>query len=441
MGDLEGYRGQSLTALEAAGVSIGDFLSLEVDGQSVMGTLAPRYAHDDDSHIVIKLKSGYNVGLSVAKVTKVSRLAKGERPSFTSSNPKTRGDLLEVAILGTGGTIASRVEYRTGAVQPAISSEDLYSLIPELSDIARIRTEVILTVASEDLEPEHWGKMAEKVAERVAEGARGVVVTTGTDVMGYTSAALAFALQGVPVPVFVVGSQRSSDRPSSDAYLNLIGAVTLAVAAEFAGVYLVMHADSSDELLAIHRATRVRKNHASARDAFESIGIPPEGYWTRKGPELISKSLPPRARAEKFVPKPLFDPNVALVKFYPSMPTSLLEAQLASGLKGLIIEGTGLGHVNRKNIAVIQRFIAGGGLAFMTSQCIWGRVDLNVYANGRDLLQAGVVPLEDMLAETALVKLMWTISNTASAKEAEGLMRKNLAGEVTERSFPSGQTA
>ncbi len=314
-------------------------------------------------------------------------------------------------------------------------------MIPELSDIARITTEIILTVASEDLEPEHWGKIAEKVAERVSTGARGVVVTTGTDVMGYTSAALAFALQGVPVPVFVVGSQRSSDRPSSDAYLNLIGAVTLAVAAEFAGVHLVMHADTSDELLAIHRATRVRKNHTSARDAFESIGIPPEGYWTRNGPELISKSLAPRARAEKFVPKPLFDPNVALVKFYPSMPTSLLEASLSSGLKGVVIEGTGLGHLNRKNIAQIRRFIEGGGLAFMTSQCIWGRVDLNVYANGRDLLEAGVVPLEDMLAETALVKLMWAFGNAASTREVEGVMRKNLAGEVTERSFPSGQTA
>jgi glutamyl-tRNA(Gln) amidotransferase subunit D len=440
MGDLGGYRGPSLKALEMAGVVIGDVLRLDLDGESVTGTLAPRYQYDDESHIVIKLKNGYNIGLSIGKVSRITKLATGERPSFTSSAPSPRNDLPEVAILGTGGTIASRVDYRTGAVHPAISSEDLYSLIPELSDVARIRPEIVLTVYSENLEPAHWGKIAERVAESVSRGARGVVVTTGTDTMGYTSAALAFALQDTPVPVLVVGSQRSSDRPSSDAYLNLIGAVSIAVSADFSGVYLVMHADSSDERLAVHPATRVRKNHTSARDAFQSIGVPPVAYWTRSGVQLSSRDLPPRSSV-KFTATPAFDPSVALIKFYPSMSTSSLDALLGPGLKGLILEGTGLGHVNSKNIAVLKRFIDRGGLAFMTSQCIWGRVDMNVYETGRDLVQAGVVPLEDMLPETALVKLMWVLGNSASRRDAERLMRKNLAREITERSFPSRQPA
>ncbi len=439
MGDLGGYRGPSLEALKSAGVGVGDVVRLDLDGQTVTGTLTPRYQYDDESHIVIKLKNGYNIGISVGKVSKISKLATGERPAFSSSAPSPRKDLPEVAILSTGGTIASRVDYRTGAVYPAISSDDLYSLIPEMSDLARIRPDIVFSVYSENLEPVHWGKIAERVAESVSRGARGVVVTTGTDTMGYISAALAYALQDAPVPVLVVGSQRSSDRPSSDAYLNLIGAVSLAVSAEFSGVYLVMHADSSDERLAVHRATRVRKNHTSARDAFQSIGVQPVAYWTRNGAEMISKSLPPRSSVKKLAARPVFDPNVALVKFYPSMPTSSLEGLFDSGLRGVIIEGTGLGHVNSKNIAVLKRFIGRGGVACMASQCIWGRVDMNVYETGRDLLQAGVLPLDDMLAETALVKLMWVLGNSTTREDAERMMRENLAGETTERSLPSRQ--
>jgi glutamyl-tRNA(Gln) amidotransferase subunit D len=438
MGDLAGYRGPSLKVLQEAGVEIGDVLELDVGGEIVKGTVVPRYQSNDDSHIVVKLRSGYNVGISLSKISSVKKIAAGERPAFASQAPRPRADLPEVAILGTGGTIASRVDYRTGAVHPAISAEDLYSLMPELSDTARISPEIVFTVSSENLEPEHWGKIAEKVAECVSRGVTGVVITMGTDVMGYTSAALAFALPDVPVPVLIVGSQRSSDRPSSDAYLNLMGAVSLAVTAPFSGVYVVMHANTSDDVLAVHQGTRVRKNHTSARDAFESVGAEPVAYWTRRGIELTPReTLPPRREgARTFSPRPRFDSSAALLKFYPSMSESYLEAITGTGLKGLVIEGTGLGHINSKNIAHLRNLIQKGGLVCMTSQCVWGRVDLNVYGNGRDLLQAGVLPLEDMLGETALAKMMWVLANAQSADERIKMMQANLAGEVTERSFP-----
>ncbi len=436
MDDLTGYRGPALRLLEGAGVKIGDLVELNIGGEAVKGTLVPRYQNEDDLHVVIKLKSGYNVGIGVSRISGVRRVAEGERPSFTSSPPKADGSLPLVSILGTGGTIASRVDYRTGAVRAAISAEDLYSLMPELSDIARISPEIVLSVYSENLEPEHWERIAIKVSECVARGARGVVITTGTDVMGYTSAALSFALQRVPVPVFVVGSQRSSDRPSSDAYLNLIGAVTLAVSAEFSGVYVVMHADTSDELLAIHSGTRVRKNHTSARDAFQSVGVQPVAHWSRSGLELVSPALPKRGTGP-FTARPGFDGGAALLKFFPSMQTGYLEAILGSRIKGLVVEGTGLGHINAKNVAAIKGFTEAGGLVCMTSQCVWGRVDMNVYDTGRDLLDAGVVPLEDMLGETALAKMMWVLANAGSAEERKGMMQANLAGEITERSLPS----
>ena len=216
-----------------------------------------------------------------------------------------------------------------------------------------------------------------------------------------------------------------------------MGAVSLAVSAPFSGVYVVMHADTSDNLLAVHRGTRVRKNHTSARDAFRSIGVPPVARWSRSGLEPPAGAGLPARSAGPFAASARFDDSVALLKFYPSMKTSYLEAVLGSGLRGVVIEGTGLGHINGKNIATVRRFVEGGGLACMTSQCVWGRVDMDVYDNGRDLLAAGVIPLEDMLAETALAKLMWVLANCPNAEERAATMRRDLAGETTERSVPT----
>jgi len=434
MSGLSGYRGPSAKLLTEARATIGDVLEVQTGSESIRGTLVPRYEHDDDKHIVLKLKNGYNVGISVEKISKVVRVAKGEAPRFVTAEKSASKGLPDVSILGTGGTIASRVDYRTGAVSPATTADELYSLFPELSEIASITPEIVLSVYSENLEPKHWETIAKKVSEVVAKGVSGIILTMGTDTMGYTAAALSFALRGLPVPLFIVGSQRSSDRPSSDAFLNLIGAATMAVQAPFAGVYVVMHADSSDERLAVHSGTRVRKNHTSARDAFESMGVEPIGYWSRQGTQVTGREAPPqRGNAKGFAAKPSFDPRVALVKFYPSMPEGYLGALLGSGLRGVVFEGTGLGHINSKNIQLVKEFIDNGGTVCMTSQCLWGRVDMNVYDTGRDLLKAGVVPLEDTLPETALVKLMWALANCKSTDETKAVMRENLSGEMTAR--------
>jgi len=432
-----GYRGPSGKLLAGAGADVGDVLDVRVGSSTLRGTLVPRYEHADDHHIVLKLKNGYNIGIETGKITNVAKVEKGERPAFRALPPPKRPDLPEISILGTGGTIASRVDYRTGAVHPATTAEELYSLFPELSDVARVRTEIVLSVYSENLEPSHWETIALKVAQEVDRGVRGVLVTMGTDTMGYTAAALSFALRGVPVPVLIVGSQRSSDRPSSDAFLNLIGAATIAVRCDFSGVYVVMHADSSDDRLAVHRGTRVRKNHTSARDAFQSIGVEPVAYWSREGLEVVSKDTPQRTR-DKLVPKAKFEPRVALLEFYPSMSQEHLKAVLGTGIKGLVLEGTGLGHVNSKNIPVIEKFVKEGRTVCMTSQTLWGRVDMNVYDTGRDLLRAGVIPLEDMLPETALVKLMWALANTSSPDETKKAMLTDVAGETTKRTIPRG---
>ncbi len=376
--------------------------------------------------------------MSLERMRGLKRKSRGEKPSFKSPpRPRASPGLPKVAIFGTGGTIASRVDYRTGAVHPATTSEELYALIPELSQIARIEPEILFSLYSENIEPEDWTKIAEKVAQEVNNGVQGVVITHGTDTLGYTVAALSFALQGIPVPVVLVAAQRSSDRPSSDAVLNLIAGVSVAARADFAGVYLAMHANDSDGRVAIHAGTRVRKDHTSARSAFESIGVPLAAVWTDEGLQKTRQDLPKRGDGAGFTPKSKFDSRVALLKFYPSLPTRIFDSIVQPGTKAVVLEGTGLGHINSKNIPRIREFIRSGGLAFMTSQCIRGRVDMNVYDTGRDLLAAGVTPLDDMLAETALVKAMWVLGNSHSTEEAKSLMSKNLAGEINERTLHS----
>ncbi len=436
MADLAGYRGSALRFLRKARASVGDILEVTTDWGSISGTLVPRYEYDDDWHVVLKLPSGYNVGLDVSRLRTAKIKAKGEKPAFEPPPaPRSKAKLPRVLIIGTGGTIASRVDYRTGAVHSAVSAEELYALIPELSEIARIEPEILFSIYSENMGPLNWTKLARRVAKAVAEGLRGVVITHGTDTLGYTAAALSFALQEIPIPVVLTAAQRSSDRPSSDAADNLIGAVSVAARATFSGVYVAMHLSESDDGIAIHRGTRVRKNHTSARDAFESVGVPLAAVWRSNGLEQVDASLPERRGKAGYRAKARFEARVALLKFYPSMPTLLIDNLRKAGTRAIVLEGSGLGHVNSRNIAAVRNLAAKGRLVFMTSQCINGRVDMNVYDTGRDLLAAGAVPLEDMLAETALVKAMWALGNSRKVEDAKRLMTSNLAGEVTPRTF------
>jgi len=434
MDALAGYRGKALRCLANSKARVGDVLDVTTNWGSILGTLVPRYEYDDDSHLVLKLRSGYNVGIDVSRVEKVSVKAKGEKPSFAApSAPRPNKRLPRVLIVGTGGTIASRVDYRTGAVRPAVSAGDLYALIPELSEIARIEPEILFSIYSENMGPTHWSKLAKRVARAVGQGFHGVVIMMGTDTLGYAAAALSFALAGIPVPVVFTAAQRSSDRPSSDAATNLVGAVSVAAKGEFSGVFVAMHNNESDDEISIHRGSRVRKNHTSARDAFESIGVPLAAVWKGGSLTTVDKSLPGRGKSGSFRPRANFDERAVLLKFFPSMPPLFVEAARRSGTKALILEGTGLGHVNSESIEAVRRF-AKRGLVFMTSQCVRGRVDMNVYDTGRDLLSAGVTPLDDMLSETALAKAMWALGNSRSKEEARDLMTKNIVGETTRRS-------
>jgi len=429
-----GYKGEALKALIEAEAEIGSLIRIRKGETVHEGILIPRSEYGDDKHILIKIKSGYNIGIKVDSTTKIEKIGAKMKPSFKPSPPpRQKPGLPKVTIISTGGTIASRVDYRTGAVRPVISASDLYSIVPELSDIAVIEAEILFNVFSEDLTSKHWAEAAKTIAKHIANGAEGVVVTHGTDTMGYTAAALSFALQDLPVPVILVGAQRSEDRPSSDAALNLIGAVLAAAKAPFAEVAVAMHETISDEAIVLHRGTKVRKCHTSRRDAFKTVNAKPLARVMNEEIILLTEDYQPRNRKRKVVLKPDFEEKVALIKFYPGMNPRLIEWHIEEGYKGLILEGTGLGHVRRKCFGAVKKAIENGVIVAMTSQCIWGRINMNVYTNGRDLAAMGVIPLEDMLAETALVKLMWVLGQTKDVEEAKRLLMTNIANEFSAR--------
>src|SRR3989449_130086 len=269
------------------------------------------------------------------------------------------------------------------------------------------------------------------VAKKIANGAEGVVISHGTDTLHYTAAALSFALANLPIPVLLVGAQRSSDRPSSDAASNLTGAVALAALADMATVGVAMHGDLSDHIIVAHRGTRVRKCHTSRRDAFKSINSNPlASYDLKTGQIELTNEAANRDKSRKLVLKPRFDQRAYLIKFYPGMNPGIIDSAVSTGARGIVLEGTGLGHVSGHLFDSVKKALKQEVSVFMTSQTIWGRVDMNVYNTGRDLLNLGVTPLEDMIAETAIVKLMWVAAQTRSAGKIREMMVQAIAGET-----------
>ncbi|MEM2740004.1 MAG: Glu-tRNA(Gln) amidotransferase subunit GatD [Candidatus Bathyarchaeia archaeon] len=415
-------------------MEIGDEIRVVSDGTVYEGVLAPRVEYGGEDYIVVKLRSGYNIGIRVSdgRIQVEKLLARREVRYKPPVIPESEATLPSVAILGTGGTIASRVDYRTGAVTPIFSADDLYGFTPELAGIARIDVETVFNIFSEDMTPRHWSIIASRIGEYVGKGVDGVVVTHGTDTMGYTAAALSFALRNLPIPVVLVGAQRSPDRPSSDAALNLIGAVTAAARAPFAEVAVAMHRGLSDDEVVFHRGTRVRKCHTSRRDAFKSINSDPIAVYRDHEIEMLTEDY--RRRGEGgFKVEAEFEERVALIKFYPGFDSKIIDQYVDNGYRGIVIEGTGLGHVSSRCIPSLKRAVDSGVFVGMTSQCLWGRINMNVYRTGRELQAAGVLPLEDMLPETALVKLMWVLARVDDMDEARRLMLTNIAGEIFSR--------
>jgi glutamyl-tRNA(Gln) amidotransferase subunit D len=434
-----GYRGQALKLLKNVGAEIGDLIRITKDGESWEGILIPRSEIGDEYHVVIKMNSGYNVGVRIDATAKVEKAGEGAKPTFTPPPlPEQNTSLPRVAIVSTGGTIASRVDYRTGGVRAALSASELYSVVPELSEIAVVDTEILFSIFSENITAKHWIATAKAVAKHIENGVDGVVVAHGTDTLGYSAAALSFALQDLPVPVVMVASQRSADRPSSDAATNLVGAVRAAVSAPFAEVVIAMHETVSDMSIVFHRGTKARKCHTSRRDTFRSINASPLARLEEGNIKILTKGYRKRDVSRKLTLNPNFEEKVALVKAYPDINPKVIDWYVENGIRGIILEGTGLGHVGDYLFSAIRNAIEKDVVVCMTSQCLWGRLNMNVYDQGRDLLALGVISLDDMLPETAYVKLRWVLGQTTDNEEAKRLLKENIANEYSARTLYDG---
>ena len=436
---VEGYTGSALELLQKYDIKAGQLVHVRTsDGLETKGLVVPRYEYADNDHIVLKLKSGYNIGLKVETIQSMKPISDNKQSNAPSPvlaverSSKDSGNKKKLLLVSTGGTIASRVDYRTGAVHPALSASDLYATVPELDRLATVEPEVVFSIYSENMTPSDWSILSSKIIELTdSKKSQGVVVMMGTDTLAYTSAALSFSLIGFDIPVVVVGAQRSSDRPSSDATLNLRSAALFALESNRPGVFVAMHQNENDENVAIHSGVRVRKNHTSRRDAFQSIDSPLFATVRNANEIMWNKAQQDRSVPEKFKLKTNFEKAVSLVKFHPGFDPHVLNyLATEKKVRGIIVEGTGLGHVSDETVSVISKLVEKGVFVGITSQCIWGHVDLNVYDTGRDLIAAGAIPLENMFAETAFAKLSWVMGNFSETSE---IMLKNLVGELNLR--------
>ena len=403
------------------GANIYDKVKITNKEQTLEGIIMPMNNFSGDHIIVLKLDNGYNIGIS-AEGAELNIIEKAKEKSKNKLKNEKNKNLKDITILGTGGTIASFVDYKTGAVSPAITAEQLVNSVSSLRDIANIEAEPLLSLASEDMEPKHWEQMATKVEEIHSKKNHGIIVGHGTDTMSYSAAALSFQLPEISNPVIFTGSQRSPDRPSSDAHLNLEGAAKAAMS-DLGEISIAMHETTDDLNVALWRGNRTRKNHSSKRDAFTSLNDEPIGIVSDK----IEWKGKYRPVCEKTVLKPGFDEKIAMIWAHPGFNPEDWES-ITSSKKGVVIAGTGLGHINSNLLESIGKTAKDMPVA-MSTQCLAGTTNLNVYRNGRELIERGVVETHDTLPETALVKMMWLTKHEPD--NVEKLMSENLVGELS----------
>lgn len=436
---FKGYKGKALTLLQNQQVKVWSEVKIVSSRGEFQGILLPRSVNDDDRHLVVKLVTGYNIGIAVDTVQTITALGyKEAHYKIPEKEFPTSPEKKNVFLIGTGGTIASRLDYRTGAVIPAFSPGELYGAVPELADICNLRTEKLFAVFSENMGPEQYMTLARRIGEEIQKGTDGIIIGHGTDTMSHTAAALTFMVQNSPIPIVLVGSQRSSDRPSSDAARNLIHAATAAAHGEIAEVMVCMFGPTSDSYGFLHRGTRVRKMHSSYRSTFRTIGDIPLARVTRDGVSPIKPDFSPRRRDKNVLITPTFNEKVTIVYYYPNMQPDIIDMLVDRGYKGIVIAGTGLGHVNKPLYPALERARNAGVSVFMTVQTLWGYVHMFVYDTGRDLMSLGVVPLNNMLPETAYIKLGWALGQTEDPEKVREIMLKPIGDDMTEKEPTNG---
>jgi glutamyl-tRNA(Gln) amidotransferase subunit D len=439
--------------LNSADAKIRHTISVKHKGKTYNGVLMPSTEMGDPDTLVIKLSNGYNVGLKFEPSMKISKGKTKESKRLKSEVDQELGKRKKlehlkwnekkplVSLIATGGTIASRVDYETGAVTGKMTPDEILSVAPELAEHVYIKDiHSPFTKSSEDMDHKDWKEMAKLAAKEINRG-EGVIVTHGTDTLHYTAAALSFMLRNLSKPVVLTGSQRSSDRGSTDAAINLICSSIIAGHGAMAEVGVCMHGAVDDAYCLFIRGTKVRKMDKSRRDTFRPINdIPIAKVWTSGRIEVINDNYRKKSKGEVEADTK-YDPNVSIIRIHPDADPEILHHLRGKGYHGFVIEGTGFGHVPTKArkswIPEIEKTVKDGIPVVITSQALYGRVNQSVYSNARILFQeTGAIPAEDMTTETAFVKLGWVLGHTKDIEKVRKDMLTNYAGEISSRTLP-----
>ena len=422
------YKENSEEYIENYDLSIGDTIRVHKEDISYTGILLDRPEDAEDGYLVLKLSSGYNIGVAIDNTT-AELIEKGDKPKIGYDEEEIPHDdsKQNISIVSTGGTVSSVIDYRTGAVHPKFTASDLVKANPELLYYANYNVKALYNILSENMKPEYWVKAAKEVAGDISDGADGIVIAHGTDTMHYTSAALSFMLK-TPVPIIVTGAQRSSDRPSSDANINLIDSV-IAAKSDIAEVCVCMHGSLNDEYTYLHKGTKVRKMHTSRRDTFRSINAQPIAKIQNKKININPDYAYTKRGENELELNTDIEEKVGFIKIFPGISKDFIEYHIDKGYKGIVIEGTGLGHVPNELVDSFKRAEDENIPVVMTSQCLYGRVNMNVYSTGRNIIDAGVISALDMTPETTYVKLSWALGQSDDYNKIKEIMQTNIAGE------------
>jgi len=398
----------------------------------------------------VKLKlqdNGYNIDVKLEKDTLIEISDKKiEFGKIPKTSLKKNSSLPNITYIGTGGTIGTHVDYNTGGVFMCRTPEEIISTTPELENIVNIiNTESPFIKASEDMYYKDWQVLSETVYNNLLDNnVNGIVITHGTDTLSYTGSALSFLIENVNKPVLLVGAQRSPDRASFDGSLNLICAAHF-VKEKIPGVYLVMHGSMNDDFCYVIKAVKSRKMHSSRRDAFKAINDTPVCKVFSDGTiEYLRDVSDLKQVKNNPVLKKDFEDKVCLLKIYPNSDPSVIDWYIQKGYKGIILEGTGLGHVptgiqekdnlpeDKKWLPFLKKAIDKGIIVLMSTQCLYGRVNGMVYSNLRYTKEIGVEYLDqhDMLPEVLHIKLCVALKRYTNKEDIFKYLKTNIAGEI-----------
>jgi glutamyl-tRNA(Gln) amidotransferase subunit D len=419
----------------------GDRVKIITEKEEFEGVLMPRPELLEKGFTIIKLDNGYNIGIEDKKIKKKETIKEYKPKKEKKAKIPFNKNLPTVSILSTGGTISSKIDYRTGGVYADYTAEDFIAMMPELTKIANIKAKKIMSIMSEDMNPDDWLQIAKAIADEINSGVDGVVVTQGTDTLHFSTAAMSFLLKDLTKPVVFTAAQRSIDRGSSDAFMNLICAVTAAAKFNGAEVVSCLHGTTNDDYCFLNRGTKVRKMHTSRRDAFRPVNDLPLAKVCPDGKiEIVNKHFKKRCEG-KVAAENKFESKTALIQVYPGMDPKIIDLYVNEGYKGIVLAATALGHIPTLKkgyslMPVLKKAIDKKIPVIIASQTLYGRVHPLVYTNLRKLsIELGCIFVEDMLPETAYIKLGWVLGKTKDPEKVKELMLTNIAGEISERSL------